>query len=77
MSRLFWKIKTHEYSRTVKTTKCFATVTRLRIIYSKVKILKIQNVTTSVLFTFIFVDLGVRSNIEQIVHTTLGRFLVA
>ena len=48
----FAKIKAHEYSKTVKTTECFRTVTWFRIIYSKVKILKRQTVTTSVSFIF-------------------------
>ena len=52
----FAKITTHEYSRSVKTTKCFATVTVFRRICSKVKILKRQTVTTSVLFPFNFVE---------------------
>ena len=52
----FAKIKTHAYFRTVKITKYFATVAVLRRIWSKVKILKRQTVTTSVLFPFNFVE---------------------
>ena len=61
----FAKITTFEYSRTVKTTKCFATVTGYKIICSKVKILKRQTVTTSVLFTFKSVEKAVLYNIRN------------
>ena len=57
-----------QYSRTVKTTKGFATVTGYKIICSKVKILKRQTVTTSVLFTVNVVEKGLRYNIRNSSH---------
>ena len=53
---IFAKATIREYSRTVKTTKCVATVTGFRLICSKVKLLIRQTVTTSVIFTFNFVE---------------------
>ena len=53
---IFAKATIREYSRTVKTTKCVATVTGFGIICPKVKILKRQTIKTSVLLTFNFVE---------------------
>ena len=65
LSRCFFaKITTHEYFRTVKTTKWFATQTWFRIICSIVKILKRQ----TVLVTFNSVEKGVWYNIRKSLH---------